>query len=59
MGAQTEPSTGDAVGDGAKPGELRLVDGKVWAGRACETLSVQNHRTMLRFESPDSAERKS
>jgi hypothetical protein len=51
-----EPSTGDAVSDGAKPGKLRLVDGKVWTGRACETLGVQDRRTILWFESLDSAE---
>lgn len=45
-----EPDTSDAVGDGADPGKLRLVDGKVGAGRACETLRVQNHCTILWFE---------
>lgn len=45
-----EPNTGDAVGDGADPGKLRLVYGKVWAGRACETLRVQNHSAILWFE---------
>ena len=56
-----EPSTGDAVSDGAEPGKLRLVDGKVRAGRACETLGVQDHRTILRFKRLclDSAERRS
>lgn len=55
-----EPNTGDAVGDGADPGKLRLVDGKVWARRACETLRVQNHCAILWFERLclNSAERK-
>ena len=56
-----EPSTGDAVSDGAEPGKLRLVDGKVWAGRACEALGVQDRHAILWFERLclDSAERKS
>jgi len=56
-----EPGTGDAVSDGAEPGKLRLVDGKVWAGRACETLGVQDRRTVLWFKRLclDGAERKS
>lgn len=56
-----EPNAGDAVGDGGDPGKLWLVDGKVWAGRACETLGVQDDRAILRFERLclDSAERKS
>jgi hypothetical protein len=45
-----EPNAGDAVGDGSDPGKLRLVDGKVWAGRACETLGVQDHCAILWFE---------
>jgi hypothetical protein len=45
-----EPNTGDAVSNGAEPGELWLVDGEVWAGRACETLGVQDHRAILWFE---------
>jgi hypothetical protein len=56
-----EPNAGDAVGDGAKPRKLRLVDGKVWAGRACETLRVQDHCAILWFERLclDRADRKS
>ena len=55
-----EPNTGDAVGDGADPGKLRLVNGKVWARRAYETLRVQNHCAILWFERLclNSAERK-
>ena len=55
-----EPNAGDAVGDGGDPGKLWLVDGKVWAGRAYETLRVQNHCAILWFERLclNSAERK-
>ena len=45
-----EPDAGNAIGDGAEPSKLRLVDGEVWAGRACETLGVQDHRAIFRFE---------
>ena len=30
------------MGDGAEPGELRLVDGKVGAGGSAKTLLVQD-----------------
>ena len=44
MGTRTdaETNTGHAVGNGGDPGELRLVDGEVRAGRALETLLVED-----------------
>lgn len=46
MGARVrtgaEGTTGDTVSDGAQPCQLRLVDSKVGAAGAVETLLVEN-----------------
>ena len=38
----TEPRAKDTVGDGAEPGELRLVDSEVGAGGTAKALLVQD-----------------
>jgi len=40
--ADAETNTGDSIRDTSEPGDLRLVDGKVWAGRAAKALLVKD-----------------